>query len=69
MIEHRIKEGVYFIKKRILEDVKFMRSKKEIRAIERKLEEATVLKARQNIQAMFPKPAEIPQNGPFGAKP
>jgi len=55
LVEHKIKEGDYYIKKLILEDVKTLRSKKECKEIERKLEEAAVLKARQEIQRQFPK--------------
>jgi len=62
LVEHKIKEGDYIVKKKILEDVKTMRSKKECKDIERKLEEAAVLKARQAIRQQFPKPVETEAN-------
>jgi len=61
-VEHKIKEGDFLIKKKVLEDVKILRSKKEIEAIKRKLEEAAVLRARQDIQRQFPKSVDIEAN-------
>jgi hypothetical protein len=58
LVEHKERSGDYFIKKKVLEDVKILRSKKECKEIERKLEEAAVLKARAEVQAKFLKSAE-----------
>jgi hypothetical protein len=62
LVEHRVREGDFIIKKKILEDVKTPRSRKECRAIEKQLEDAAVEKARQEIQRQFPKPVETEAN-------
>jgi hypothetical protein len=68
LIEHRIKEGDYLIKKRILEDVKTLKSKKEIKALKQRLEDAALERARREVQQTFPKSAKTAQNGTCGGK-
>lgn len=58
LVEHKVREGDYFVKKRVLEDVKVLRSKKEIKAIEKQLEDAAVEKAKREVQQQFLKSAE-----------
>jgi len=58
LVEHRIKEGDYFIKKLILEDVKTLRSKKECKDIEKQLLLEVTEKAKAEMERHFPKPVE-----------
>jgi len=62
LVEHRIKDGDYYIKKSVLEMIKTPRSRKECRAIEKQLEDAAVEKARREVQARFPKSADTMAN-------
>ena len=62
LVEHRVREGDFIIKKKVLEDVKFMRSRKECRDLQKQLEDAAVEKARREVQARFPKSADTMAN-------
>jgi dihydroxyacid dehydratase/phosphogluconate dehydratase len=68
LVEHRERDGDYIVEKHVLKDVKTPRSKKEIKAIEKQLEDAAIEKARREVQQTFPKSAETAQNGPCGQK-
>jgi hypothetical protein len=62
LVEHKERDGDYFKTIKKLEMVKTPRSRKEIKDIQRKLEEAAVLKARQEVQRHFPKLADTVAN-------
>jgi len=55
LVEHRIKEGDYIVKKLILEDVKTMRSKKECRDLQKQLLLEATSKAKEEMEKQFPK--------------
>lgn len=61
-VEHRIKEGDYFIKKKILEDVKTERSKREIKKIKELLLDEAIEKTKREMEQRFPKPVETEAN-------
>jgi hypothetical protein len=55
LVEHKIREGDYYIKKKILEDVKTLRSRKECRDIEKQLLLEVTEKAKAEMKRNFPK--------------
>jgi len=55
LVEHKIREGDYYIKKKILEDVKTLRSRKECRDIEKQLLLEVSEKAKAEMKRHFPK--------------
>ncbi len=54
LVEHKAKEGDFLVKKNVLEHVRTLRSKKEIRAIEQQLLDEATAKAKADLAKRFP---------------
>jgi hypothetical protein len=62
LVEHKERDGDYIVRKNVLEDVKTMRSKKEIREIEKQLLNEAAERAKQEMERRFLKPQETPES-------
>lgn len=58
LVEHKVKDGDYIIKKNVLEMVKTERSRKEIKNIEKQLLDEAIAKTKREMERHFPKPEE-----------
>ena len=54
LVEHRVKDGDYIVKKNVLEDIRTMRSKKECKAVQDRLLAEATEKARAELRRQFP---------------
>jgi len=55
LVEHKVKDGDYIVKKNVLEMVKTMRSKKEVRDLQKQLLLEVSEKAKEEMKRHFPK--------------